>query len=150
MPLFHTNALTAVIEYFMKQNCRESSVCLQMIEVRLMKQNCRKQMIWSIHISCIHMIYIIYVIIGEPNSRPLPQCGKYSEFSEGRTCFFLNQMLCYINICVYRLLFAPLSSLRTKLVIIVEQENGKHSPVLKSIFMKYLFCDLYESKSCSK
>ena len=93
------------------------------------------------------MIYIIYVIIWEvgepePHSRPLPQCGKYFELSEGWTCFFLNQMLCYIHICVYRLLFAPPSSLRTKLVIIVEQENGKHSPVLKSIFMQHLFCDL--------
>ena len=78
--------------------------------------------IYPVHI---HMIYIFYVIIGEvgepePHSRPLPQCGKYFELSEGWTCFFLNQMLCYINIYVYCLLFAPLSNLRTKLVIIVE------------------------------
>ena len=103
----------------------------------------------------IHMTYIIYVIIGdvgepEPHSRPLPQCGKCFELSEGRICCFLNQMLCYITICIYCLLFAPLSSLGTKLVIIVEQENGKHSPVLKSIFMQHLFCDQYESKFCSK
>ena len=58
------------------------------------------------------MIYIIYVIIWEvgepePHGRPLPQCGKCFELSEGWTCCFLNQMLCYIIICVYCLLFAP-------------------------------------------
>ena len=31
--------------HFMQQICRESSICLQMIEVRLLKQICREQMI---------------------------------------------------------------------------------------------------------
>ena len=98
------------------------------------------------------MIYIIYVIIigevgePEPHSRPLPQCGKCFELSEGRISCFLNQMLCYIIICEYHLLFAPPSSLRTKLVNIVEHGNKKHSPVLKSIFMQHLFSDLFQSK----